>query len=669
MSRTTSLALLAWGITLSAPLLAASEPTPGVWDQLGGGELARGAQASAFLVPTELPASFVYGGRPSSQLLANWPKTETPAVESDGRRMVEWVWREPGGGLVATWHVELFQDRPAVEFRWIFAHSGERPSRALSDVYALDLQALKMTRARLVHSSGGLMGPFVPEATAFLVSESTLKQPLSLAGAGGRSSNKDLPFFVLHDDASQGGIYVGIGWSGQWQADFRPTQAPSDALQVTAGMPGMNLVLSGGKQIRSPSILLGTYQGDAQAGSNALRRTLYDHYVARLGSEKPLPPVSWNHWFTFTNNVSEALLRQQADAAADVGLEYFCIDSGWFEGGFPAGVGNWTIDRAKFPNGLAPIGEYVAARGMKLGLWFEIGRADPGTRLAQEHPEWMSGNQVRLELPEARQWLFAMMCRYIDEGQVRWIRYDYNFDPLTEWNRRDRPETQGLSQIDYITGEYELFDRLRAKYPELLIESCASGGRRIDLETIRRAHTFWKSDETSNLIAARGQQTGGNRLLPGVLLNTNLPASSTATMFDLHSLFGGPLGFASDWTRLDATAKGRVRQAIAEYKSVRHLLDKDYYALLPQSYEVVHWVAWEFVDPERGEALLVALRPVESPYGEVQLPLRGLGPSQTYRVCRLDGSQPRTLSGQELQAGLAMRLGPGESEVLHLTRP
>jgi alpha-galactosidase len=626
-------------------------------------------QGGSILSQAGLPASFVYGGTPSGELLRKWPRVAKPPVETESRQIHEITWTEPGDGLAATWHAEVFKDRPAVEFRWIFANHGGQPIKPLTDVFALDLRSADMSGIRLVHSSGGLTGPFTGEPAAFIVTESELKSAVTLSAAGGRSSNKDLPFFVLHDAAAASGIFVGIGWSGQWQADFR-TDAASGHLRITAGMPGMNLALPAGQTIRSPSILLGVYHGDAQAGGNALRRILYDHYVALLGDRKPLPPVSWNHWFTFQNNISEDMLKRQIDAAADLGLEYFCIDSGWFDGGFPDGVGNWTLDRTKFPHGLGPVGEYAAAKGMKLGLWFEPTRAASGTRLTREHPNWVFGGQgqVAMEIPAARQWLFDMMCHFIDEGHVAWIRYDYNHDPLVEWDARDKPETRGLTQIRYLQGEYEFFDRLRQKYPRLLIESCASGGRRIDLETIRRAHTFWKSDETGNLIVARSQETGGNRFLPGVLLNTNLPASTPTDHFYLRSLFAGPLGFALDWTRLDAAGRQQVRQEIAAYKAVRHLLDKDYYPLFPQTFDLTDWVGWEFYDPAAGDGFVVFLRPAESPYAAAEVRLCELDATKMYRVTRLDGSQPRDLSGRELASGLKVSLGVNQSEALRFQR-
>lgn len=625
--------------------------------------LALPAQFTAAVAQTAPAGSFVYGGQSSNGLLPLWASTNEQFVSPAGRLIEETTWREPGGGLVATWRVEHIGDQNAAEYRWIFENQGTAPTQALTDVAALDLIISDASRVELIHSTGGLAGP-----SGFVTSRSSLAQSITLSAATGRSSNKDLPLWVLHNNASNSGKYMGVGWSGQWEADFRPV-AGQDAVRLTMGMSGTNIALPAGERIVSPSILVGDYQGDHQAGSNALRRVINKEYVAKLGSNRLAPPVSWNSWFTFTNNISDAMLRQQVDAVAGLGVEYFCIDAGWFTGGFDAGLGNWTVDPVKFPQGLQPIGEYVAQKGMKLGLWFEPGRAMPGSRLATEHPEWVANKQVKLEIPAARDWLFNAMCENIDAGNVEWIRYDmnqgyYQPDPLTSWNARDTATTQGLTQICYLQGEYELLDRLRTKYPDMVIESCASGGRRIDLETIKRSHTFWKSDETNNLVIARSQETGGNVFLPGGLLNTNLPGASNASTFDLHSLFAGPLGFATDWTRLDAAGRERVAQAISDYKSIRDLLNKDYYPLFPQTTSTQIWAGWEFYDPETDEGFFTILRPTESPVGSYAIRLGGVKMGKMYTLSRPDGSQAYNVAGSELLAGLVMSLEPGGSKVL-----
>lgn len=616
---------------------------------------------------TGVSGSFVYGGQSSTTLLPSWLRTVSSYVSPEGRQIEATTWRDPNSGLAATWRVEHIDDsQSAVEYSWLFENKSTQPTKVISNVAALDLTLSDASQRQLVSSSGGLIGPFFDNSPpGFIVSTSSLAQPITLSAKAGKSSNKDLPLWVIHDNASNTGKYVGVGWSGQWQADFQPVTG-QNASRLTVGMSGTNISLPVGQSIVSPSILVGNYQGNQQAGCNALRRIIDDKYVAKLGNGKLAPPVSWNSWTKYGNAINETLLKSQIDASAGLGLEYFCIDAGWFNGEFQAGIGNWTVDTAKFPNGLRPIGQYAAQKGMKLGLWFETDRAMPGTRLATEHPEWIGAdNQVKMEIPEARDWIFNAMCENIDQSGAKWIRYDCNGDDmLGSWNARDTADTQGLTQIRFLQGEYELLDRLRAKYPDMVIESCAGGGRRIDLETISRAQTFWKSDEPGNLIVTRSQETGGNYFLPGGLLNTNLTDASDKSTFNLNSLFAGPLGFSCDWTALDAAGRERIQKAITDYKQVRHLLNKDYYPLFPQTFETSQWNGWEFYDPATGEGFLTVLRPQESSMASCLIQLGGIESEAMYELSRIDGSEARQIAGRELLGGLNMALEPGMSEVL-----
>ena len=634
--------------------------------------IVRSSRPNPFLHSQRLPASFIYGGDASEKLLGQWPCTEQPAVQKADRFIHEVTWREPGKGLVATWHAEVFTDRPAMEFRWIFENEGAKPTRILSRVCALDLEAnIQPDRTRLVHSTGGLTGNLQAEDLGFAVSETPLGKA-TLSAAGGRSSNRDLPFFIIHDEVSAGGLFVGIGWSGQWQAEFVHDRQ-DNRLHVTAEMPGMHLALPPGERLLTPSILLGIYSGDRRSGGNALRRILYEHYVPLLEGRKPVPPVSWNSWFVLENRINEELLKREADVAAEIGIEYFCIDAGWFDGDFPNGVGNWTINRTKFPQGLGPIGKHVAAKGMKLGLWFEPERVAANTRLAREHPEWVHnvspgrentpGQLLDLGNAAAREWIFQMMQQWIDEGQVGWIRYDFNTNPLETWERMDGPESRGLAHMRHVAGLYELLDRLRTRYPDLLIEGCASGGRRMDLETIRRSHTTWKSDETGSLPVMRFHETGGNFFLPGGLLNANLVVPPALS--DLYSLFGGPLGFGADLVKLTPSQRNIARSQIAAYKQVRALINQDYYPLFPQRRDLSGWIGWQFHDPKTDEGFLVVIRPEESPYGTAQVRWQAVDSGRNYRLLSSDGSLLATKSGRELLAGWQVpALGSGESQLL-----
>ena len=199
-----------------------------------------------------------------------------------------------------------------------------------------------------------------------------------------------------------------------------------------------------------------------------------------------------------------------------------------------------------------------------------------------------------------------------------------------------------------------MLDRLRAKYPDLLIEGCASGGRRIDLETIRRSHTFWKSDDTSRLPVMRFHETGANSFLPGGLLNANLLTVQNA--FDVQSLFGGPLGFGADLTKLTPEGKVLLRQQVVHYKTVRHFLNKDYHRLFPQVRDGSTWTGWQFHDPTANAGFAVVLRLPESSYRSADVRLSGILQARNYRITKLGDEQSEVVSGTSLADGWAVDL-------------
>lgn len=622
------------------------------------------AARSSLMQGDALPSSFVLDGEPSDRVLAAWPKKDSTRPAPRGGMVYERAWEQPGGGLRVVWSCRVLPGDRAMEVRWTFTNTGAAPSSVLSDVMALDLRTTAADgRLRLLHSSGGLIGGMDDPDLGFALSNTRLGSA-TLAGAGGRSSNKDLPFFLLHDETARTGLYIGVGWSGQWQADIGATGG--DPVRVRVYMPGVRLRIPPGETIVSPAVLVGTYAGDELDGGNALRRTLHERYVALLDGARPLPPISWNSWFVLENRIDEALLKREADVAARIGLDYFCIDAGWFEGDFPNGVGNWTLNRSKFPNGLKGIGDYVRGKGMKLGLWFEPERAAPSTRLVREHPEWVHRDLVDLGNADCREWIFRMMTGFIDEGGVRWIRFDFNMDPLPVWEAMDTPDTRGLAQIRHIQGLYALLDRLMKRYPDLLIEGCASGGRRIDLQTVQRSHTFWKSDDTARLNVMRFHETGGNALLPGALLNANLLVVSS--QYAVHSLFGGPLGFGADLAKLPAKTVEMVRREVARYRGFRRLLNEDYYPLFPQRRDETGWIGWQFHDPAAGEGVAIVLRPADSVYRSAEITLRGLDPAATYEVTRSTSTRKERLTGEALASQVVELAKPASSVVLQYRR-
>jgi hypothetical protein len=267
----------------------------------GGGDV-------GFLRQHQIPASFVYGGESSATLLTTWKKEQKAPVDQGDRTVYECAWSEPNGGLVATWRAEVFHDWPAMEFKWTFRNDGKEATKPLTEVNALDLNAGLVSPAfHVLSCTGGNPAERIDDPNLGFSLHENSGGVIEMRSRGGRSSEQDLPFFLVHADDPAEGIFVGIGWSGEWRASVNGSNL-KEGLHITAQMPDMNLALPPGEEIRSPSILLGTYKGATTIGSNTLRRLLYAKYVALLNGEKPLPPVSWNHWFFFQNAISTTMM-------------------------------------------------------------------------------------------------------------------------------------------------------------------------------------------------------------------------------------------------------------------------------------------------------------------------------------------------------------------------
>ncbi len=391
-----------------------------------------------------------------------------------------------------------------------------------------------------------------------------------------------------------------------------------------------------------------------------MRRTLREHYQARLGGEKFVAPVSYNSWFVFDNRVNEGMLKELASEAAPLGIEYFCLDSGWFDGDFPEGVGNWTIHKGKFPQGLKPVADHVHALGMKFGLWFEPERVANGTRWQKEHPDWLLGNNLLdLGRPEARALVLDMMGSFISEIGVDWIRFDFNIDPLPGWTQGENEDSRGLVQIRYINGLYALLEELMQRFPNLLIEQCSGGGRRIDLRTIQYGHTYWKSDDTYDQPLMRFHEMGGNQFILGSHLNTNY--CRWGGEGELTALCSGTLGFGIDFRKLSSKEKERITRVIAAYKQIRPLLNEDYYPLFEQMKFNQTWCGWQFLNPSTGEGCFIVYRPESSPYSHASVKLQALPEGRNYRVLEIVRGEASNRSSETLSKGCDIALEPGSA--------
>ena len=596
----------------------------------------------------DFPFSFTYGGKDSAQLLPGWKRSTTALPAEAGKVRAQITYADPATGLEITCTVTRFTDFPAAEWVLRLRNGGTADSPILENIRPLDLKVQAPDGPVIFHHSHGCDD----EPTDFIpIDEVVVKgQPIALSPVGGRSSAGNLPFFNL--EWKGGGLVGAIGWSGQWALNLQDEGATG--LRLQAGQQKTHLYLHPGESIRTPSILLLAWEGsDHLRGHNLLRRLLLAHYVPRTNGEIALPPVAQMSWFTFNqgNDVTEANQVESLKTMADWGVETYWLDAGWFVGGYPKGIGTWVPNPQAFPNGLQPVSAAAHRLGMKFLLWFEPERATTTSQIAKIHPEWVlpgqkKGGLLNLGRPEARVWLTDFLSQCVRDWGMDVYRNDFNIEPLPFWEALDQPDRQGMAEIRYIEGLYQWWDDMRARNPGLLIDNCASGGRRIDLETIKRSLPLWRNDAGGN---QKTTPVLNQTLSAGLSLYVPLHASG-AWEFDRYtfrSVATTGVCFCMNMRTRDFPA-AQARQVVAEVKSLRPLYLGDYYPLTEITSNDASWCAWQFDRPELGQGFAMFFRRSGSPEYSLEVKLRGLDPAARYEVKWTDTGRIDTLRGSQL---------------------
>ena len=579
-----------------------------------------------------------------------------------------------GDGIEVTYRVTT---RPgSVEWRTTLANRSRSASGILADLRPLDIEIGLGTGpgAPTLHRANGSrcrIDDFAPVVDALDVGTSVHLEPV-----GGRSSDGAFPFLAVDlGSPGAGAVAIAIGWSGQWCADV---ECGPDTVRIRAGLAVARLRLEPGESITLPSILAVT-GADGAAAMAALRSTLLRHYLPAEGVDPPLPIAHMTMAsFHRTGEATEAGELAAVDAAADLGVEAFWIDASWYgdDGDWSANVGNWYLRTASFPRGLRPISDAAHERGMRFVWWIEPERARPGTRLAREHPEYFLGfpddaGTLLLDLGNAaaREHVLELVSGYIDEFGVDVYRQDFNVGPLPAWRAADRPDRVGIHEIRHVEGLYWLWDRLRERHPGLLIDNCASGGRRIDIETVRRSVTLWRSDAAD---------VGGGAVGSDVSLANQVQCAGLSSWLGVHT---GPVwGFSPYEIRSalapgfviycalpeDTGSKADLRAAVAELARLRPSMSADVHRTGSADADPAGWSAIQYHRPDTGVGFAAVYRRPSCPQDGVTLELRDLDPAGVYDV-QIRPTYAATdvvrMTGDEL-AGLRIDLPPSPAAVL-----
>jgi alpha-galactosidase len=630
------------------------------------------------------PFSFTYGGKSSREFLASWERKTSDVAEVDGRQKHTITYADPVSGLQVVCELSRFADFRAVEWVLYFRNTGKTNTPILEEIRPLDLGIATPADSSVMlrRGNGSRCAP-----SDFQPTDEPVAVPaeINLAPNGGRSSDGVLPFFNLQWHG--GGLVGAIGWSGQWA--LRLQRVTGGALTLQAGQQLTHFTLHPGESVRTPRILLTLWQGhDPLRGHNLFRRLLIAHYQPKRNGEVAVAPLAWLSWFAFNagNDVNEENQIDWVARTAKTGIEGYWLDAGWFEGGWPGGAGTWVPGAKRFPRGLKPIGEAARKAGMPFVLWFEPERVAANSAIAREHPEFVlkckksvadpasqmpAGDLFNLGDPAARVWLTDYLSKCFAEWGVDIFRNDFNIEPLRFWREADAPDRQGITEIRYIEGLYQLWDDLVRRRPGLTIDNCASGGRRIDLETTSRSYPLWRSDNQcggkANPVADQSQTAGLSLYVP--------QHAAGAWAFDPYSFRSVATMGASlcpDIRNKDLPVDA-VNLALGEVKELRPLYFGDYYPLFAINDSEQAWCGWQFDRPELGRGFGMVFRRAKAANASADVALRGLDPQAKYEVEFRDSyvvKEKRTMTGAELaQQHIEIGSAPGSLLILYRKVP
>jgi alpha-galactosidase len=493
----------------------------------------------------------------------------------------------------------------------------------------------------------------------------------SRRGSTGQQNN---PWFAIErgnsDDQDTGDVWFGaLAWSGSWRITVE--QDTLRQVRVTGGYNPFDFgyKLAPNEQLETPVF----YGGYTHHGIGGASRLMHRFELTKILPQAPNPrprPVIYNSWEATEFNVTEQDQEVLAEKAAKIGVERFVMDDGWFgqRKDDHAGLGDWYVNKEKFPNGLKPLIDKVHALGMDFGLWVEPEMVNPDSDLYRKHPDWVLNfagrprtegrNQLVLNLarPDVRDYVFGFLDKLLNENDIAFLKWDYN----RNWSEPGWPAVASDEQkkvyVKYVENLYSILKELRAKHPKVEIESCSGGGGRVDLGILRYTDEVWPSDNTDPFERLTIQDGFTYAYTPGVMMAwvTDSPSganhSPRSTEYRFLSSMQGSLGVGANLNQWHDEDFATAQHLIGEYKEIRETVQHGALYRLVSPANGSETSATESVSTDGSQAAVFAfLHSSQFGYPYPRLFLRGLDKDAQYRLhwitTKPGGQLPETASG------------------------
>ncbi len=611
--------------------------------------------------PQAVPFSFTYNGKPSSEWLDSCRFERSTKQLDANRKQHTLSFTDTATGLVLTCVAVDYLDFPTVEWTLYFKNSGSADTPIIENIQALNLRIEKKPVADdeyvLHHNNGTLVTTInVPAGIRDYEPLTTALTPgkkMAFIPPQGRPCAGEWPYYNLAWKG--GGAIIVVGWPGSWAARF--TCDDGNGLQVSAGQQKTHFVLHPQEEVRSPLIVVQRYQGDWIDGQNIWRRWMFAHNMPRPGGKLPEPMTGASDCDYVADMAVDAQREMRSmDRHAEEKLLPDCwwIDAGWYKMTDENGVksytytGTWEVDTDRFPNGLRPVFDYAKSKGIGKGIvWFEPERVAPKRWLYTERPQWLLGREGEYKLlnmgnPEALAWVTDMVDKTMNDGGFTIYREDFNFGPSDCWTYHEAENRQGINEIKHVTGHLAFWTELLRRNPNRMIDTCASGGHRLDIETLRLSVPLWRTDYPHEPVGAQGMTYG---------LSMWVPYSGTGVRSDDPYVVRSDMApfFVLTWNMFSKDVDyPELRKLMAEWRSINQYYRGDFYPLTEYSASNAVWIGWQFHRIDIDAGIVQLFRRADCPYISASFKLKGLDPTSDYRVTNAETGKSVMRSGKQL---------------------
>ena len=482
---------------------------------------------------------------------------------------------------------------------------------------------------------------------------------------GSRNSHTDhseVMFSLDGKPQENAGRVIGAALCYSGNYELRIDTKDTDYHEFFAGInPDNSAYILESKEIFKTPELAFTYSEEGLSGaSRNFHRWGRKYKLAHGDKERKILLNSWEGVYF---DINEPGMDQMMADIASMGGELFVMDDGWFGEKYQrltdnSSLGDWKVDRKKLPNGIGWLVERAEAHGIKFGIWIEPEMTNTTSELFEKHPEWVikaperdlvlgrGGTQLVLDLsnPEVQDFIFSIVDDLMTENpDIDYIKWDANMPISNHGSQYLDKKKQSHLYIEYHRGFAKVCERIRAKYPDLTIQACASGGGRANWGVLPWFDEFWVSDNTDALQRVY-MQWGTSYFFPAIAMASHISATPNHTVFRTTSLkyridvaMSGRLGMEIQPKNMTDEEKDLCRKAIAEYKQIRPVVQfGDIYRLV-SPYDGHNMASMMYVDPEKTEAVFYWWK-TETFYDDhlPRVKMAGLDPAKSYKVHELN---------------------------------